>query len=104
MNLAFVKATHDFVVRNSHHILTGLALLGLGASVALSVHADRQMQEWDIEDFKRLTKEQRIKIYAKIYAPPALTASRSSASRPCSLPTRVRVRCTTVIEPPFRIA
>ena len=72
MNLAFVKAAQDFVVRNSHHILTGLALLGLGASVALSVHADRQMQEWDIDDFKRLTKEQRIKIYAKIYAPPAI--------------------------------
>ena len=72
MNLAFVKATQDFVVRNSHHILTGLALLGIGASVALSVHADRQMQEWDIDDFKRLTKEQRIKIYAKVYAPPAI--------------------------------
>lgn len=72
MNLAFVKVAQDFVVRNSHHILTGLALLGLGASVALSVHADRQMQEWDIDDFKRLTKEQRIKIYAKIYAPPAI--------------------------------
>mgnify|MGYP003085392536 CR=1 FL=1 len=65
VNLAFVKATQDFVVRNSHHILTGLALLGLGASVALSVHADRQMQEWYIDDFKRLTKEQRIRIYAK---------------------------------------
>lgn len=72
MNLAFVRAAQDFVVRNSHHILTGLALLGIGASVALSVRADRQMQEWDIDEFERLTKEQRIKIYAKIYAPPAI--------------------------------
>ena len=72
MNLGFVKVAQDFVVRNSHHILTGVAMLGLGASVALSVHADRQMQEWDIDDFKHLTKEQRIKIYAKIYAPPAI--------------------------------
>ena len=72
MNLAFVKIAQDFVVRNSHHILTGLALLGIGASVALSVQADRKMHEWDIDEFKRLTKEQRIKIYAKIYAPPAI--------------------------------
>ena len=72
MNLAFVRAAQDFVARNSHHILTGLALLGIGASVALSVHADRQMQEWDIDEFKRLTKEERIKIYAKIYSPPAI--------------------------------
>ena len=72
MNLAFVKVAQDFVVRNSHHILTGLALMGIGASVALSVRADRQMHEWDIDEFKRLTKEQRIKIYAKIYAPPAI--------------------------------
>ena len=72
MNHSFVKIAQDFVVRNSHHILTGLALLGIGASVALSVKADRQMHEWDIDEFKRLTKEQRIKIYAKIYAPPAI--------------------------------
>ena len=72
MNLAFVKAAQDFVVRNSHHILTGLALLGIGASVALSVSADRQMHEWDIDEFKRLTKEQRIMIYVKIYAPPTI--------------------------------
>jgi hypothetical protein len=72
MNLSILKATQDFVVRNSHHILTGLALLGIGASVALSVRADRHMREWDIDEFKRLTKEQRIMIYAKIYAPPAI--------------------------------
>lgn len=72
MNLAFVRVAQDFVVRNSHHILTGLALLGVGASVALSVRADRIMHEWDIDEFKKLTKEQRIKIYAKIYAPPAI--------------------------------
>ena len=72
MNLALVRATQDFVVRNSHHILTGLALLGIGASVALSVRADRQMQDWDMDEFKCITKEQRIKIYAKIYAPPAI--------------------------------
>jgi hypothetical protein len=72
VNLAFVKATQDFVVRNGHHILTGLALLGIGASVALSVRADRQMQDWDADDFGRMTKEQRIKLYVKIYAPPAI--------------------------------
>lgn len=79
MNLAFVKAAQDFVVRNSHHILTGLALLGLGASVALSVHADRQMQEWDIDEFKQLTKEQRIKLYVRIYAPPAIAVLATGA-------------------------
>ena len=72
MNLSILKIAQTFVLRNSHHILTGLALLGIGASVALSVRADRQMQEWDIDEFKRLTKEQRIKIYTKIYAPPAI--------------------------------
>ena len=72
MNLSILKIAQTFILRNSHHILTGLALLGIGASVALSVQADRQMQEWDIDEFKRLTKEQRIKIYAKIYAPPAI--------------------------------
>lgn len=72
MNLSILKIAQTFILRNSHHILTGLALLGIGASVTLSVRADRQMQEWDIDEFKRLTKEQRIKIYAKIYAPPAI--------------------------------
>lgn len=72
MNLTFVKAAQDFVVRNSHHILTGLALLGVGASVGLSVRADRIMHEWNIDEFKQLTKEQRIKLYARIYAPPAI--------------------------------
>ena len=72
MNLSILKIAQTFILRNSHHILTGLALLGIGASVALSVRADRQMQEWDIDEFKRLTKEQRIMIYAKIYAPPAI--------------------------------
>lgn len=72
MNLSILKIAQTFILRNSHHILTGLALMGIGASVALSVRADRQMHEWDIDEFKRLTKEQRIKIYAKIYAPPAI--------------------------------
>lgn len=72
MNLSILKIAQTFILRNSHHILTGLALLGIGASAALSVHADRKMHEWDIDEFKRLTKEQRIKIYAKIYAPPAI--------------------------------
>lgn len=72
MNLSILKIAQTFILRNSHHILTGLALLGIGASVALSVKADRQMHEWDIDEFERLTKEQRIKIYAKIYAPPAI--------------------------------
>lgn len=72
MNLSILKTAQTFILRNSHHILTGLALLGVGASVALSVRADRIMHEWDIDEFKRLTKEQRIMIYAKIYAPPAI--------------------------------
>lgn len=72
MNLSILKTAQTFILRNSHHILTGLALLGVGASVALSVRADRQMHECDIDEFKRLTKEQRIKIYAKLYAPPAI--------------------------------
>ena len=72
MNLSILKIAQTFILRNSHHILTGLALMGIGASVALSIRADRQMHEWDIDEFKRLTKEQRIKIYAKIYAPPAI--------------------------------
>lgn len=72
MNLSILKTAQTFILRNSHHILTGLALLGVGASVALSVRADRIMQEWDIDEFKQLTKEQRIKLYARIYAPPAI--------------------------------
>ena len=72
MNLSILKTAQTFILRNSHHILTGLALLGVVASVALSVRADRIMHEWDIDEFKRLTKEQRIMIYAKIYAPPAI--------------------------------
>lgn len=72
MNLSVLKTAQAFILRNSHHILTGLALLGVGASVALSVRADRIMQEWDIDEFKQLTKEQRIKLYARIYAPPAI--------------------------------
>ncbi len=72
MNLSILKTAQVFILRNSHHILTGLALLGVGASVALSVRADRIMQEWDIDEFKQLTKEQRIKLYARIYAPPAI--------------------------------
>ena len=73
MNLSILKTAQAFILRNSHHILTGLALLGVGASVALSVRADRIMHEWDIDEFKQLTKEQRIKLYARIYAPPAIT-------------------------------
>lgn len=72
MNHSILKIAQTFILRNSHHILTGLALLGIGASVALSVRADRQRHEWDIGEFTRLTKEQQIKIYAKIYAPPAI--------------------------------
>ncbi len=72
MNLSILKTVQTFVLRNSHHILAGLALLGVGASVALSVRADRIMHEWDIDEFKQLTKEQRIKLYARIYAPPAI--------------------------------
>lgn len=72
MNLSILKTVQTFVLRNSHHILTGLALLGVGASVALSVRADRIMHEWDIDEFKQLTKEQRIKLYARICAPPAI--------------------------------
>lgn len=72
MNLSIFKAAQTFILRNSHHILTGLALLGVGTSVALSVRADRIMHEWDIDEFKQLTKEQRIKLYARIYAPPAI--------------------------------
>lgn len=73
MNLSILKTAQTFILRNSHHILTGLALLGVGTSVALSVRADRIMHEWDIDEFKQLTKEQRIKLYARIYAPPAIT-------------------------------
>lgn len=73
MNLSILGTAQTFILRNSHHILTGLALLGVGASVALSVRADRIMHEWDIDEFKQLTKEQRIKLYARIYAPPAIT-------------------------------
>lgn len=73
MNLSILKTAQTFILRNSHHILTGLALLGVGASVVLSVRADRIMHEWDIDEFKQLTKEQRIKLYVRIYAPPAIT-------------------------------
>lgn len=79
MNLSILKIAQTFILRNSHHILTGLALMGIGASVALSVRADRQMHEWDIDEFERLTKEQRIKIYAKIYAPPAIAVLATGA-------------------------
>lgn len=72
MNLSILKVAQTFILRNSHHILTGLALLGVGASVALSVRADRIMQELDVDEFQQLTKEQRIKLYASIYAPPAI--------------------------------
>lgn len=72
MNLSILKTAQAFILRNSHHILTGLALLGVGASVALSVRADRIMHEWDIDEFKQLTKEQRIKLYVRIYAPPTI--------------------------------
>lgn len=79
MNLSILKIAQTFILRNSHHILTGLALLGIGGSVALSVRADRQMQEWNIDEFNRLTKEERIKIYAKIYAPPAIAVLATGA-------------------------
>lgn len=79
MNLSILKTAQTFILRNSHHILTGLALLGVGASVALSVRADRIMQEWDIDEFKPLTKEQRIKLYARIYAPPAIAVLATGA-------------------------
>lgn len=79
MNLSILKIAQTFILRNSHHILTGLALMGIGASVALSVRADRQMHEWDIDEFKRLTKEERIKIYVKIYAPPAIAVLATGA-------------------------
>lgn len=79
MNLSILKTVQTFVLRNSHHILTGLALLGVGASVALSVRADRIMHEWDIDEFKQLTKEQRIKLYARIYAPPAIAVLATGA-------------------------
>lgn len=72
MNLSILRTAQTFILRNSHHILTGLALLGVGASVVLSVRADRIMHEWDIDEFKQLTKEQQIKLYAQIYAPPAI--------------------------------
>ena len=72
MNLSILRTAQTFILRNSHHILTGLALLGVGASVALSVRADRIMHEWDIDEFKQLSKEQWIKLYVRIYAPPAI--------------------------------
>ena len=79
MNLSILKTVQTFALRNSHHILTGLAILGVGASVALSVRADRIMHEWDIDEFKQLTKEQRIKLYACIYAPPAIAVLATGA-------------------------
>lgn len=79
MNLSILKAAQTFILRNSHHILTGLALLGVGASVALSVRADRIMHEWDIDEFEQLTKEQRIKLYVRIYAPPAIAVLATGA-------------------------
>lgn len=79
MNLSILRTAQTFILRNSHHILTGLALLGVGASVALSVRADRIMHEWDIDEFKQLTKEQRIKLYARIYAPPAIAVLATGA-------------------------
>lgn len=79
MNLSILKTAQTFILRNSHHILTGLALLGVGASVALSVRADRIMHEWDIDEFKPLTKEQRIKLYVRIYAPPAIAVLATGA-------------------------
>ena len=79
MNLTILKTVQTFVLRNSHHILTGLALLGVGASVALSVRADRIMHEWDVDEFKQLTKEQRIKLYVRIYAPPAIAVLATGA-------------------------
>lgn len=79
MNLSILRTAQTFILRNSHHILTGLALLGVGASVALSVRADRIMHEWDIDEFKQLTKEQRIKLYARIYTPPAIAVLATGA-------------------------
>ena len=79
MNLSILKTAQTFILRNSHHILTGLSLLGVGASVALSVRADRIMHEWDIDEFKQLTKEQRIKLYVRIYAPPAIVVLATGA-------------------------
>ena len=79
MNLSILRTAQTFILRNSHHILTGLALLGVGASVALSVRADRIMHEWDIDEFKQLTKEQRIKLYVRIYAPPAIAVLATGA-------------------------
>ena len=79
MNLSILKIAQAFILRNSHHILTGLALLGVGVSVALSVRADRIMHEWDIDEFKQLTKEQRIKLYARIYAPPTIAVLATGA-------------------------
>lgn len=72
MNLSILKTAQTFILRNSHHILTGLALLGVGASVAMSVRADRIIHEWDIDECKQLTKDQRIKLYVRVYAPPAI--------------------------------
>ena len=79
MNLSILRTAQTFILRNSHHILTGLALLGVGASVALSVRADRIMHEWDIDEFEQLTKEQRIKLYVRIYAPPAIAVLATGA-------------------------
>lgn len=79
MNLSILRTAQEFILRNSHHILTGLALLGVGTSVALSVRADRIMHEWDIDEFKQLTKEQRIKLYVRIYAPPAIAVLATGA-------------------------
>ena len=79
MNLSLLRTAQTFILRNSHHILTGLALLGVGTSVALSVRADRIVREWDIDEFKQLTKEQRIKLYARIYAPPAIAVLATGA-------------------------
>ena len=79
MNLSILRTAQTFILRNSHHILTGLALLGVGASVAMSVRADRIMHEWDIDEFKQLTKEQRIKLYVRIYAPPAIAVLATGA-------------------------
>ena len=57
MNLSILKTAQTFILRNSHHILTGLALLGVGASVALSV----------------------IKLYVRIYAPPTIAVLATGA-------------------------
>lgn len=79
MKLSILRTAQAFILHNSHRILTGLALLGVGASVALSVRADRIMREWDIDEFKQLTKEQRIKLYVRIYAPPAVAVLATGA-------------------------